>query len=230
MNKPKILIVEDETIVALDIKNTIQKLNYEVSDMVTNYADAMKSVQNNEPNIILMDINLANSKDGIEIATDIQKIKDFSIIYLTAFSDDKTIERAVQTNPMGYLLKPFKREELKSTIALVLYKMNYQNVVVVQENFKHIGFDYYFDTNNKHLYYKNLPIKLSIKERTLIKRLIDANGNIVSFKELEYVLWPDYSVADSSLRTLVYRLRNKLEHKLIETVPSFGVKLLTFYL
>ncbi len=74
-----------------------------------------------------MDINLKNSKDGIETAKEIQKIENIPIIYLTAYSDENTIERAIKTNPISYLLKPFKREELKSTILLGLYKIYESN-------------------------------------------------------------------------------------------------------
>ena len=116
----KILIVEDETIIALDIKNTILKLGYEVSGCVTNYDDALKSVKSDEPDIIFMDINLRNSKDGIEAATDIKKIKNIPIIYLTAFVDDETIERAARTCPAGYIAKPFKRNQAKPSIVLAL--------------------------------------------------------------------------------------------------------------
>lgn len=225
MSKIKILIVEDETIVALDIKSAIQKLGHEVTKSVTNYDEAIESVVENEPNIILMDINLKNSLDGIEASKAIQKIKNIPIIYLTAFSDDETISRAVQTNPVGYLIKPFKREELKSTILLGLYKINANDQEHVNDEYIHIGFNYYYDLQNRNLYFNNQPLRLSIKEKLLLEMLIDARGNIIPFNTIEYTLWPDGPISDSTLRTLVYRLRTKLDHKLIETIPSVGCKL-----
>ena len=123
MDKIDILIVEDEAIVALEIKRTILKMGFGVTDMVTNYDDAIKSIKEKLPNIVLLDIHLKNSKDGIETAHAIKEIASVPIIYLTAFCDDKTIERAVETNPIGYLVKPFKREDLKSTLQLAIYKI-----------------------------------------------------------------------------------------------------------
>jgi DNA-binding NarL/FixJ family response regulator len=109
MTKAKILIVEDQAIVGLDIKSALQKLNFEVIGAVTNYTDAINSIQKDSPNIIIMDINLDNSKDGIETATVAKQINpDIAIIYLTAFADDTTIHRAAHTDPVGYLVKPFK--------------------------------------------------------------------------------------------------------------------------
>ena len=81
IEETKILIVEDESIVALDIKSAVLRLGFQVSDTVTNYFDAITSVKANEPDIVLMDINLKNSKDGIETATDIKRIKNIPIVY-----------------------------------------------------------------------------------------------------------------------------------------------------
>jgi len=226
MLKTKILIVEDETIVALEIKSVLKKLGYEVTNTVTNHHDALKSVQTNKPDMILMDIHLENSKDGIQTAQDIQKTVAIPILYLTAFSDDETIDRAIQTNPVGYLLKPFKREELKSTIRLGLHKINPENQSNIDENFKNLGLGYYYNLKEGNLYYKNMPIRLSPKENQLLKVLIDARGNIVPFDDLEHLIWPDKQIHESSLRTLIYRVRSKLEYKLIETIPSFGCKLI----
>ncbi len=225
MIKTKVLIVEDETIVALDIKNALINLGFEVTNTVTNFDDAIKSVKTNKPTIVLIDIYLKNSKDGIVIVEEIQRIENLPIIYLTAYSDEKTIERAIKTDPIGYLLKPFKKEELKSTILLGLYKMNKQNQTLINKNAKDLGFNYYYDILNEILFYKNIPIKLSINERKLITILIEAKGNIVSFSNIEYLIWSDLPVSNSTLRTLIYRLRAKLEYKLIETVPGIGCKL-----
>jgi DNA-binding response OmpR family regulator len=223
MDKINILIVEDEAIVALDIKRTILKMGFCVTNMVTNHDDALTSVKEETPDIVLLDIHLKNSKDGIEIAKAIKQIADIPIVYLTAFSDDKTIERAVQTNPVGYLVKPFKRDDLKSTLQLAIYKMNSNKCV--KTNLSSIGKGYVYDLDNHNLFFKEHPIKLSQKESLLLEMLIEAKGNIVPFTVLEHHIWQGNPVSDSALRTLMYRLRGKLEYLLIETVPSFGFKL-----
>lgn len=225
MNSIKILVVEDETIVALDIRSALKKLQYEVTDIVTNYDDALQSVEENTPDIVLMDINLDNSKDGIETAHTIQsKYHNIPIIYLTAYSDDTTIQRAIATNPIGYLIKPFKREELKTTIVLGLHKMN--KIQPLQKlSHQELGDHYTYDLENGSLFCKGMPVKLSLKESILVKLLIEAKGQIVPFGELEYHIWPDEPISNSTLRTLVYRTRAKLDYKFIETIPSFGCKL-----
>ena len=226
MNKPKILIVEDESIVALDMKKTLENFDFEVTDMAGNYNSALNSVRINKPDLIIMDINLENSKDGIETVKKIHKISKIPVIYITAYADDNTIIRAIETNPVSYLIKPFNRDELKSNILLGLYKNNILNNNYVNQNNYEIGLDYYYDYDTKRLFYKDLPLKLSIKESALLRILIDAKGELVTFKELENQLWPSMDVAPSTLRTLIYRLRSKLEHKLIETEAMIGCKLI----
>ena len=221
----KILIVEDEPIVALDIKNTLIKLGYSITDIVANYDDAIESVSLNEPDIIFMDIHLENSRNGIEIAKEIAKSKNISIIYLTAFSDDDTMQKAIETNPISYIIKPFKREELKSSILLSIYKMENTSKVLIDTEFTPIGFDYYYDSQNDNLYYKKRPIQISVNEKKFLKLLIEADGQIVPFLTIEEYIWDGSTMSSSAFRTLVYRLRSKLEFKLIETVPSFGYKL-----
>ena len=225
MPRIKILIVEDESIVALDIRSALRKLNYEVTDMVTSYEQAIQSVKNNCPDIALLDINLQNSKDGIAIAKKLQKMMDISVVYLTAFSDDDTLQRAVKTNPLGYILKPFTRAELKSSLILAIHKMNISKELIPDKNTNDLGFNYYYNTKQEQLYLTNLPVRLSIKENNLLQLLIHARGSILSFQDIEHQLWPAESISQSTLRTLIYRMRTKLEHRLIETIPSLGCKI-----
>ena len=226
-SKYKVLIVEDEVIIGLDIKKILLKLGLDVLDLATNYDEALNSVRKYNPDLILMDINLKNSKDGIETAISIQKIKNIPLLYLSAFCDDETINRAILTNPIQYMIKPFKTEELKSTIRLCLYKMQKQEKLFVGNNLTPVGNGYFYDRYHQNLFYKNVPMKLGLKEKKLLTILLESRGNIVSFEQLMYEIWSEESVSDSTLRTLIYRLRTKLEYKLIETIPSFGCKLIS---
>lgn len=118
----RILIVDDETIVALDIKNTLQKYGYTVIGVASNAKEAIEMVKTSSPNMILMDIMLKGNKDGIEVSSEINKFADIPIIFLTAYSDDHTLERAKKVEPYGYLIKPFDNRELFTTIEMSLYK------------------------------------------------------------------------------------------------------------
>lgn len=220
----KVLIVEDETIVALEIKKVLEKLDFIVTDMATGYDSALESVKRTKPDIILMDIDLRDDKDGIDVAIQIQKNNNIPIIYTTAYSDEKTLNRAIETNPVTYLIKPFKREELKSNILLGIYKSKNEVVPAIDKSLMRLGFDYYFDKVNDKLYYKDMFIKLGLKERQLLRILIRANGAIVTFEDLEYKIWHNHTISNSTLRTLIYRLRSKLHYDLIETISNVGCR------
>ncbi|MCX9084460.1 MAG: response regulator [Candidatus Methanoperedens sp.] len=121
MSKKKVLIVEDEAIIAMDIKNRLEKIGYVITAMVYSGKDAIKNAGHNHPDIVLMDIMLGGGMDGIETAKQINELLDIPIIYLTAYADEKTLSRAKITKPFGYILKPFEERELHSTIEIAIY-------------------------------------------------------------------------------------------------------------
>lgn len=118
----KILIVEDEAITALDIKNILQRLNYDVVGIASKGEAALKMVEETEPGLILMDVTLKGDLDGIDTAIILARTHNIPVVYLTAHSDDETIERSKQTNPYGFLLKPLNERDLNSCIRLALYR------------------------------------------------------------------------------------------------------------
>ncbi len=122
MDKYKILIVEDELIIAENLSIKLKKLDYLVTDIVSSGKAAIRSVTANCPDLILMDISIKGSIDGIETAAKIKAIAEIPVIFLTAYSDDKTLERAAKVSFNGYILKPFKDEELAATIQAALKK------------------------------------------------------------------------------------------------------------
>lgn len=228
MPKAKILIVEDNPITAADLKSALKKLDFDITDTVSSYNEALISTKQNEPDMIMMDIDLGKSKNGIELAYEIKKSKNIPILYLTSFSDDDTMEKAFATDPVGYLVKPFKREELKTTIMLALYKINKLEYENINQDHTYIGYGYYFDLKTAQLYYKSKYIKLGIKEKQLLAVLTEAQGLVISNEQLEHKLWADNAPSNSSLRTLVYRLKSKLGCNIIETSYSNGYKLSFF--
>lgn len=225
MEKASILIVENETIIALELKNNILELGYDVTDSVTNCKDALRSISENPPDLVFMDIDLGkNRKNGIETVKEIKKILDVPVVYITAFSDEDTIQKAAETLPVNYLLKPYRIEDIKSTIILSIYKLK-QKRFVNKNDFIDMGEDYYFDQNNDRLYYKEKLIVITAQEKVLINLLIHSRGNVVTYESILNNVWEGKDISSSSLRTLIYRLRNKLNFKLIETVHSAGIKL-----
>ncbi|MDC3952280.1 ATP-binding protein [Polyangium jinanense] len=120
--KRKIFIVEDQRIVAADLENTLRSLGYEVSGTAASGERAIETVLARRPDLVLMDIRLEGSMDGVEAAERIRAELDIPIVYLTAYADEETIVRAKTTSPFGYLVKPFNERELRGAIEIALYK------------------------------------------------------------------------------------------------------------
>lgn len=118
----QILVVEDEIIVAENIRRRLQKLGYSVPLTVSSGEMAIKKAEENKPDIVLMDIVLQGEMDGIEAAEQIRSRFNIPIVYLTAYSDEKTLQRAKITEPFGYIIKPFKERELQIAIEITLFK------------------------------------------------------------------------------------------------------------
>jgi diguanylate cyclase (GGDEF)-like protein/PAS domain S-box-containing protein len=118
----KIMLVEDEIIVAMDVQQRLELMGYEVVAHATSGEEAIHYAETYHPDLILMDIKIRGPLDGIQTATQIQAAQDIPIVYLTAFADEATLARARVTAVFGYLIKPFEDRDLRSTIEIARYK------------------------------------------------------------------------------------------------------------
>jgi two-component system, cell cycle sensor histidine kinase and response regulator CckA len=122
MDTSRILVVEDESVVALDLRSRLAALGYDVCGAVARGEEALAQVEASHPDLVLMDIRLKGAMDGIAAAEDIRRRWRLPVVYLTAYAEDSTLERAKLTEPFGYVIKPFEDRELKSVIEMALYK------------------------------------------------------------------------------------------------------------
>lgn len=129
----RILIVEDEKIIALDLQRRLEKYGFEIVHLASTADDAILAAHKKSPDIILMDIMLGGEKDGVDAAIEIKKTLNIPIVFLTAYADEKTVERAKKAEPVGYVLKPFKERELHTTIDIALYKARVDRNLMEQE-------------------------------------------------------------------------------------------------
>jgi two-component system response regulator LytT len=120
MDKIKIGVVEDEVVIADNICEILTELGYEPTEPAVTYTEALLLIKEEEPDLMLLDINLAGKKDGIELAGTIREQYNMPIIFLTANTDSGTLERAKKVKPNAYLVKPFTKEELYTSIEICL--------------------------------------------------------------------------------------------------------------
>ncbi len=120
--QPRILIVEDEAITAMDLAAELRGLGYEVCGTEDSAAGAIEAVERERPGLVLMDIRLGGGADGVEAARHISQSRDTAVVFLTAHSDEETLSRALAVSPYGYIVKPFRARELKVAVELALTK------------------------------------------------------------------------------------------------------------
>ena len=122
INETRILVVEDEAIIAMDIKGILNKMGYFDSQIVDSGEESVRKVAAERPDLVLMDIKLKGEMDGIEAAKLILKQYNVPVVYITAYGDEATLKRVNGTNRFGYITKPFEEADLRSTIQEALVK------------------------------------------------------------------------------------------------------------
>jgi AraC-like DNA-binding protein len=118
--KTKVMVVEDELVIALHIKRVLENENYEVVIDITSVEDAIKHIEISTPHIVLIDINLNKNKEGTELGSYLLKKDIIPYVYITSYSDKSTIDKVNTTRPHGYIVKPFKDVDLVTTLAIIL--------------------------------------------------------------------------------------------------------------
>ena len=122
MTRHQIMIVEDESIVAEDMKAMLEGFGYNVPTVAFSGEEAVKKAFDTHPDLVLMDIVLNGQMSGVEAVERIRSRCNIPVVYVTAYADEKTVRRAKATEPYGYILKPFDARELQTAIEIALYK------------------------------------------------------------------------------------------------------------
>jgi DNA-binding LytR/AlgR family response regulator len=159
MEKKRIFIVEDDPIIASDLEGILIDLGYEVCGMSHQPFEAKKKIEQLIPDLLLLDINLNSEIDGIDLATLIKNL-NIGIIFISAFTDKKTVDRVKEIQPLGYIIKPFNEKEIAITIELV-----FNNVQKTENNNKQeveTGFVFVKTKNN-------LSIKISFEDILVVE-------------------------------------------------------------
>lgn len=172
MSKANILVVEDESIVSKDIQLSLKKLGYNVVGSATTGEKAIELALSLKPDLILMDIMLKGEINGIRATKRIQTRANIPVIYLTAYADENTLERAKVTQPFGYIIKPFKEIDLQTSIEMALYKFKKEQEILDDRDrlysiVNNESVDFIFVKSNTQL------IKLQAKDVLYIEALKD---------------------------------------------------------
>lgn len=205
-SKMKIMVVEDDSILAQEIRQFLEKWGYHV-DVAGKFVDIPAECSVRQPHLILMDINLPYY-DGFYWCARIREKSQVPVIFISSRSDDKDKIMAIAGGGDDYVEKPFRLDLLKAKIEALL-RRTYQYQIRAQA---FIGHDLYFDYGLSTLIYQNTALELTKSEKRIITKLIDNRSKVVTREELMMELWnTDEFVSDGTLTTIISRLRSKLK-------------------
>ena len=217
-----IVIVEDEVITQRYLQDILVNNHMNVSGCFDNASDTLEALKNINCDMILMDINIKGSMDGIQLSKKILEKYTFPIVFITAHNDDATLEELLELAPYGFISKPFSSKEILVTLKIAykryLIHSEVSKVKTSDEPTDIVINDYYtYSRNVSVLYYDGQAIKLNKKQGKLLEILSKNINHTVEYDTLISQLWGDETVADSTLRTLVYSVR-----KLLPDLPIFS--------
>ena len=220
-----VLIVEDESIVAMEIDSYISKVGCRVTAVASSAKEVYTAIKKEIPDLILMDIYLEGDTDGIEAASIVKKkYPQIEIIFLSANKDVYNIDRAIDVEPLSYLGKPFNRQELLASLKMAKNKIMKDTVKTEQTSEEYLSLDHEFkyDLKNKMLYHHDTLVHLTKKEAQLLTLFIEDRNTVIDVYILETKIWSGDYVNSNTVRSLIRRLRTKLKHRFIETLSSQG--------
>ncbi len=147
-----IVIVEDEIIIARDIESIVSRMGHDVVDIATNGDDALQSIVDKRPDLVLMDVMLNGRQTGIDVAGDIASAYQIPVIFITAHTDPDTLSKMKEAKPYGYIAKPFDAAEIKAAIEIALYRRQFD------AEFRQVKTDLSIALDRIDLLHKLLPL------------------------------------------------------------------------
>ena len=220
MSKIKILLIEDEKMIAKNLKSVIENFGYEVVDIATTAEEALEIAFDKNVDIVVSDIEIRGLTDGIDVSKTLQNTYNLPIIFTTAYNDENKIERASSiTNLVGYLVKPIRIDELDTLIKIAISKYK----ILEKRNLRDIASFYKYDYENKKIYIDEEEISLTRNESLLLSLLLNSTEKILSYESINGAIWKDQKGSDVARRQLVHRLKSKLDRLPILSEKGIGI-------
>jgi len=248
MAAEKIMIVEDDEITTMNLKLTLEKLGYTIISTSDDILQARSKIKIYNPDLLLIDISIQDNHDGIQLGNYLNEHLQIPFIYLTSHSEENILDMAKNSEPYGYIVKPFEPKNLRTNIEIALHKANEErkrhkeqlhleekqqklekllNAQSVNDNaIIYFADNYHIDVSSCETFYKNEKIKLTKKENAFIRLLVANIGKVVSFENALNYVWEGKGATYNSVRTLVWRLRSKLPTDIIHNSSGMGYSIL----
>lgn len=214
-----VLILEDEFIIFTHLKKLLKNIGFTNIYIAKTYSQALELASQHTIHILLSDINIDGEVDGIETAKVLQKLYTLAVVFITAYNDDETLKRAAKVDFMGYLLKPYREDELRTLISLIIRKYHFCQSALLKVSGKYI-----FDMEEQSLYKDAKHIKLSEKEKKFFQLVFNNLRSIITYEMIDEVVWSHEPVSDNTRRTFIYRVKQKFQDLEMQTIKDMGIQ------
>lgn len=227
-NNLNILIVEDEPNIAHLLQRILVQLGCKEIWICSNASCAFETVKREKIDLIFMDLNIEGTIDGIQCAKEITRNHNVFIAFATSYSDPDTLEEAIDINTLNYLVKPYGKKDIEITLNLAkASRKKLENKSdIIEEKSVYIHNNYHIDIITRQVTENNEVIKLSKKEFDLLVLLIKYSPSMVHTDKIIQSIWDNRTIASSTLRETLTRIRKKLPSIKIKAVHGIGYQIL----
>jgi len=216
----QVLVIEDKGIVGIHIRKIVEAMGHKVLIVVKNAEDALSVAAKNRVDLVISDVRIEGEMDGISCSKELQEKYSMPVIFITAYRDSKTLQRASDIDFVGYLVKPFREDELQTVVNLAIFKYKlFGNSALVKVSKR---YSYSFEKN--HFYEDDSVIELTTKEHLFVKALLTNKNALLSHEDLDTVVW-DTPVKESARRQFVHRFKEKFPEFPVELVKNRGYRI-----
>ena len=212
MNLPQsVLIVEDEVITQRYLQVILTHYSIGIAGCYDSSDDVLDELDTIQADMVLMDINIKGSLDGIELAKVISDRYSIPIIFVTAYNDEETLDEVLRLSPCGFVNKPFQSKDIYIAVQIAYQKFltHFHNQPSVNLKDVEIDTHYRFDRGEHRLYYQGEVVQLTLKQNILIELLATNLDITMSADRISDIVWRDEYMSDSSLRSLIYTIRKQ---------------------
>ena len=225
MSLPKqVLIVEDEVITQRYLMNILDQGGVDAIECFDNGDEVLSVMKERRYDMVLMDINIKGAMDGIQLTKHILRMHRLPVVFISAYSDDETLDEVLELAPFGFVTKPFSSSEVLASVKIAYKrfltfeeknKEENENLIILTEH-------YTYSQEKKVLYKDGRAVEMNAKQSTMIEILVKNLNHTVSFEEFIREIWGENDIASSALRTLVYSIRKQLPDLPLHTHSKTG--------
>ncbi len=219
MNELNILIIEDEIIIYMHITKTLKSLGFKNIYTARSSQEAFAIASDKKIDLLFSDIEIEGDMDGIDTTSHLEALYSMPAIFITAYKDKEILSRVAKLDIMGYLLKPYREDELEALLHISICKYN----LISKNDLVAIGENYNFCKKRKKVYDKEKEINLTKKELLFFSILSKNINKFVSYELIESIVWYDETVTNSTRRTFYSRTREKFKLLDIKTQRASGI-------